>query len=171
MYPQVFADFTAFKAKYDDLSVLPTPAFFYGLQLGEEIEIEIDPGKILIIKLISIGEADTAGPAHPVLRTQRHAARVRGRSTIRSSPSAAASRVKGDPTNPAHACAPMPGMVTEVAVSIGQEVKAGDKLVVLEAMKMLTTVSAGADGTIAEVLVKKGDQVDSDDLLVRIKTA
>ena len=61
MYPQVFADFTAFKEKYDDLSGLPTPAFFYGLQIGEEIEIEIDPGKILIIKLISIGEADTAG--------------------------------------------------------------------------------------------------------------
>ena len=65
----------------------------------------------------------------------------------------------------------MPGMVTEVAVSTGQEVKAGDKLVILEAMKMLTTVSASADGTIAEILVKKGDRVDSDDLLVRIATA
>jgi pyruvate carboxylase len=62
----------------------------------------------------------------------------------------------------------MPGMVTEVAVSIGQEVKAGDKLVVLEAMKMLTTVSASADGVIGAVLVQKGEQVDSDDLLVRI---
>jgi pyruvate carboxylase len=82
-----------------------------------------------------------------------------------------ASRTKGDSNNPAHACAPMPGMVTEVAVSVGQEVKAGDKLVVLEAMKMLTTVSAGADGTIAEVLVTKGDRVESDDLLVRITTA
>jgi biotin carboxyl carrier protein len=65
----------------------------------------------------------------------------------------------------------MPGMVTEVAVSIGHEVKTGDKLVVLEAMKMLTTVSASADGVIESVLVAKGDQVDSDDLLVRIGTA
>jgi hypothetical protein len=63
----------------------------------------------------------------------------------------------------------MPGMVTEVAVSSGQPVKAGDKLVVLEAMKMLTTVSAGADGTVTEILVTKGDQVDSDDLLVKLK--
>jgi pyruvate carboxylase len=85
--------------------------------------------------------------------------------------SAAASRVKGDPSDPAHACAPMPGVVSEIAVSTGQEVKAGDKLVVLEAMKMLTTVSANADGTIAEVLVKKGDQVDSDDLLVKVEMA
>ncbi|MCX6845919.1 MAG: biotin/lipoyl-binding protein, partial [Verrucomicrobia bacterium] len=67
--------------------------------------------------------------------------------------------------------APMPGMVTEVAVSTGQAVKAGDKLVVLEAMKMLTTVSAVADGTIGEILVQKGDQVDSDDLLVKLVTA
>jgi pyruvate carboxylase len=77
-------------------------------------------------------------------------------------------REKGDPADPAHACAPMPGMVTEIAVSPGQEVKAGDKLVVLEAMKMLTTVSAPADGTVKNVLVAKGDAVDSDDLLVRL---
>ena len=65
----------------------------------------------------------------------------------------------------------MPGMVTEVAVCVGQAVKAGDKLMVLEAMKMLTTVSANADGTIAEVLVRKGDRVDSDDLLARLTEA
>jgi pyruvate carboxylase len=65
----------------------------------------------------------------------------------------------------------MPGMVTEVSVSPGQEVKAGDKLVILEAMKMLTTVSAGADGVVSEILVKKGDRVDSDDLLVKLTTA
>jgi pyruvate carboxylase len=82
-----------------------------------------------------------------------------------------ATRIKGESGNPAHAIAPMPGMVTEVAVSAGQEVRAGDKLVVLEAMKMLTTVSASADGTIAEVLVKKGEQVDSDDLLVKLDPA
>ena len=64
----------------------------------------------------------------------------------------------------------MPGMVTEVAVSVGQQVKAGDKLIILEAMKMLTTVSASSDGTISEVLVRKGDQVDSDDLLVKLTT-
>jgi len=165
MYPQVFAEFTSFRAKYDDLSGLPTPAFFYGLQLGEEIEIEIDPGKILIIKLISIGEADEHGnralffelngmPRESIVADNSLAATSK------------ASRRKGDPNNEHQACAPMPGMVTEVAVSVGQPVKAGDKLVVLEAMKMLTTVSANTDGTIAEILIKKGDQIDSDDLLV-----
>ncbi len=170
MYPQVFAGFTDFINQYDDLSVLPTPAFFYGLQPGEEIEVEIDPGKILIIKLISIGEADSAGR-----RTLFYELNGMPRESIVADKSlksaATASRAKGDSNNPAHACAPMPGMVTEVAVSTGQEVKAGDKLVVLEAMKMLTTVSASADGTIAEVLVKKGEQVDSDDLLMKLDPA
>jgi pyruvate carboxylase len=170
MYPQVFADFKAFRAKYDDLSSLPTSAFFYGLQIGEEIEVEIDPGKILIIKLISIGEADSAGR-----RALFYELNGMPRESVVLDNSlksvSKASRVKGEPGNPAQACAPMPGMVTEVAVSPGQEVKAGDKLIVLEAMKMLTTVSAAADGTVGEILVQKGDQVDSDDLLVKLAAA
>ena len=167
MYPQVFADFCAFRAKYDDLSGLPTPAFFYGLQNGEEIEIEIDTGKTLTIKLISVGEADSAGR-----RTLFYELNGMPRESMVADNSlksvSFASRPKGNPADPAHACAPMPGMVTEVAVSIGQAVKSGDKLMTLEAMKMLTTVSASADGVIAEILVKKGEQVDSDDLLVKI---
>lgn len=167
MYPQVFEDFMAFRAKYDDLSSLPTPAFFYGLQIGEEIEIEIDTGKILIIKLISIGEADSAGRRalfYELNGMPRES--IVADNSLKSTRTAA--RPKGEPGNPAQATAPMPGMVTEVAVTPGQVVKAGDKLVVLEAMKMLTTVSAGADGVLTEILVKKGDRVDSDDLLARL---
>jgi len=168
MYPQVFADFIAFRKKYDDLSSLPTSAFFYGLQIGEEIEVEIDPGKILIIKLISIGEPDSEGrrALFYELNGMPRESVVADKSLVSV---AKASRPKGDPSSAIQACAPMPGMVTEVAVSAGQEVKAGDKLIVLEAMKMLTTVSANADGIIKEILVKKGDQVDSDDLLVRLE--
>ncbi|MBX3742613.1 MAG: pyruvate carboxylase [Akkermansiaceae bacterium] len=168
MYPQVFSDFVAFRKKYDDLSGLPTSAFFYGLQIGEEIEVEIDPGKILIIKLISIGEPDSEGrrALFYELNGMPRESVVADKSLVSVSK---ASRPKGDPSSPVQACAPMPGMVTEVAVSAGQEVKAGDKLIVLEAMKMLTTVSANADGTVKEILVKKGDQVDSDDLLARLE--
>jgi pyruvate carboxylase len=167
MYPQVFADFSTFRATFDDLSGLPTPAFFYGLQVGEEIEVEIDPGKILIIKLISIGEPDEEGcralfyelngmPRESIVVDKSLTSQVK------------ASRQKGDPANPAHACAPMPGMVTDVVVSVGKAVKAGDKLLTLEAMKMLTTVSATTDGVVREVLVRKGDRVDSDDLLLKL---
>jgi len=167
MYPQVFADFTAFRTRYDDLSGLPTPAFFYGLQIGEEIEIEIDTGKILIIKLISIGEADSTGR-----RALFYELNGMPRESVVLDNSlksvSIAARQKGESGNPAHACAPMPGMVTEICVTPGEAVKAGDKLIILEAMKMLTTVSAGADGLVSEILVKKGERVDSDDLLARL---
>jgi len=167
MYPQVFAEFQSFRNKYDNLSGLPTPAFFYGLHIGEEIEIEIDPGKTLIIKLISIGEAD--GEGRRALFFELNGMPRESIVADKSLQSVSkAARAKGDPSDPAQACAPMPGMVTEVAVSPGHEVKEGDKLVVLEAMKMLTTVSASADGTVKDVLIKKGDQVDSDDLLVTL---
>ncbi|MBC7981433.1 MAG: pyruvate carboxylase [Armatimonadetes bacterium] len=168
MYPQVFEDFTLFRTKYDDLSKLPTPAFFYGLQVGEEIEVEIDPGKILIIKLISIGEPDLEAR-----RTLFYELNGMPRESIVVDKSLASTstpaRQKGDPDDPTQICAPMPGMVTEIAVSPGQEVKAGDKLILLEAMKMLTTVSASQDGVIKNVHIKKGLQVDSDDLLITLE--
>ena len=165
MYPAVYKEFQASRTRYDDLSKLPTPAFFYGLQIGEEIEVEIDPGKILIIKLISIGEADKEGE-----RTLFYELNGMPRESIVTDKSltstATAARRKGDPNDPSQVCAPLPGMVTEIAISPGTEVKAGDKLVVIEAMKMLTTVSAPVDGIVKEIVVKKGVQVDSDDLLV-----
>jgi pyruvate carboxylase len=170
MYPQVYKDFQATLAKYDDLSKLPTPAFFYGLQIGEEIEVEIDPGKILIIKLISIGEADNEGR-----RTLFYELNGMPRESVIVDKSlvgtATAARQKGDPSDPNQICAPLPGMITEIVVSPGTEVKAGDKLITLEAMKMLTTVSAQADGIIKEIIVKKGIQVDSDDLLILMETS
>ncbi len=104
-------------------------------------------------------------PPHPLLRTQRHAPRIHRRRQIPLH-HRHRRKQKGDPGNPSHVSAPLPGMVTEIAVSPGTEVKAGDKLVIIEAMKMLTTISAQADGTIKDILVKKGVQVDSDDLLV-----
>jgi pyruvate carboxylase len=165
MYPGVYKDFVASRAKYDDLSKLPTTAFFYGLQIGEEIEVEIDPGKILIIKLISIGEADSDGQ-----RTLFYELNGMPRESIVTdkalTSTATATRRKGDPNDPSQVCAPLPGMVTEIAISPGTEVKVGDKLVTIEAMKMLTTVSAPVDGIVKEILVKKGIQIDSDDLLV-----
>ncbi|MFM2196605.1 MAG: hypothetical protein RLZZ505_37 [Verrucomicrobiota bacterium] len=165
MYPAVYKEFQAVRERYDDLSKLPTTAFFYGLQIGEEIEVEIDPGKILIIKLISIGEADSDGQ-----RTLFYELNGMPRESIVTdkalTSTATATRRKGDPNDPSQVCAPLPGMVTEIAISPGTEVKAGDKLVVIEAMKMLTTVSAPVDGIVKEIVVKKGIQIDSDDLLV-----
>jgi len=168
MYPQVFADFEASRRRYDDLSGLPTPAFFYGLAVGEEIEVRIDVGKTLFIKLVSIGEPDKEGR-----RTLFYELNGMPRESVVDDKALASAagpaRRKGDPSDPKQACAPMPGMISEIAVSPGQEVVEGEKLVVLEAMKMLTTVSAVTAGTVKEVLVRKGDAVESDDLMLLLE--
>ncbi|MGC6464833.1 MAG: pyruvate carboxylase [Akkermansiaceae bacterium] len=167
MYPQVFADFHKTLSDFDRLTVLPTPAFFYGLQVGEEIHVDIGPGKTLFIKLISIGEADSEGR-----RTLFYELNGMPREAVvvdKELGTEAVANVKADPGNAKHVAAPLPGMVSEVAVKAGDEVKEGDKLVVLEAMKMLTTVSAPEDGTIADVSLAEGKPADTGDLLVTLK--
>ncbi|MGE9267178.1 MAG: pyruvate carboxylase subunit B, partial [Verrucomicrobiales bacterium] len=164
MYPQVFADFQKSLADYDRPTVLPTPAFFYGLQAGEEITVDIAPGKTLFIKLLSIGEADDEG--RRTLFYELNGMPREATVVDQSLGKEAASQVKADPSDPRQVASPLPGMINEVAVQPGDHVEEGDKLVVLEAMKMLTTVSAPLSGTIKEITLKKGQQADTGDLLL-----
>ena len=169
MYPQVFAEFEDFLGQYDRLTGLPTTAFFYGLTVGEEIAVEIDPGKTLFIKLIGQSKADESGNLSVFyeLNGMPREAQLVDKSKVTVE---AAVRQKGDSGDPLHAVAPIPGMVSEVSVRPGDTVNEGDPVVTLEAMKMLTTVSAGASGKVAEVLVAAGEKVEPDDLLVRLKS-
>ena len=167
MYPQVFSDYLDSLKSFDRLTVLPTPAFFYGLQIGEEVHVDIGPGKTLFIKLISIGEPDDEGR-----RTLFYELNGMPRECVvidKALGKESVANLKGEPGNNQHIIAPLPGMISEVAIKPGDEVKEGEKLVVLEAMKMLTTVSASADGVIDEILLKKGQAADTGDLLVIVK--
>ena len=168
MYPQVSADFDQFMTSYGEVSGLPTPAFFYGLSIGEEIEVQIDHGKLLFIKLIGIGEADDEGRRNVFyeLNGMPRESQILDKSLA---PKNAVTKAKGDAKDPLQVVAPMPGMVTDLAVGVGTRVKAGDPIISLEAMKMLTTISANIDGTVTEILVKKGDSVSTDDLLARLE--
>ncbi len=166
MYPEVHAEFAQHLQDYDNVSVLPTPAFFYGLELGEEISVDIEPGKTLIIKLITIGEPDKDGyrPVTFELNGRAREARILDTSIQAET----APRQKADPADPLQVGAPMPGVISSLNVSVGHKVEKGEKLAALEAMKMQTTLYAQADGTIAEILVGVGDSVDSKDLLIRL---
>lgn len=166
MYPQVFKDFIKSRKAHSDVSVLPTPTFFYGLKDKEEITIDLEAGKTLFIRLHNITEVDAAGqrtaifdlngyPRH-VQVDDKHAAKT----TV--------SRPKADPANANQIGAPMPGMVASLAVSVGHKVKAGDALLTLEAMKMFTTVTAPADGTIQDIHVEVGHTLESKDLMLTI---
>ena len=167
MYPQVFKDLVKYVNEYGHARVLPTPAFFYGLKPGEEISVEIQEGKILIIKLIYVSEPDEEG-----LRTLTFELNGRARECViadKSIKSEVKRRTKADSADKMQIGAPIPAMVSAVTATVGHKVKKGEKLIILEAMKMQTTVYALTDGIIDQVEVQAGDQVESKDLLVKLR--
>ena len=167
MYPQVFKEFQDFKKKYGDVSVLPTLAYFHGLEPGEEISITIEEGKTLFIKLLHVGEPDEKG-----IRSLTFELNGKARTTLvqdKSVKGDAKAKEKADPANDKHVGAPIPAIISSIATSVGKSVSKGDKIAVLEAMKMQTTIYASTDGTVDEILVQVGDSVESKDLIARLR--
>ncbi len=167
LYPKVFVDYVKAVDLYGDISVLDTPSFFYGMRLGEEIEVEIETGKTLIVKLVSIGQphADGTRVVYFELNGQSREVVIKDES-IKST---VATKVKGDPKNPNHLSATMPGTVIKVLVEKGEKVEKGDHLVITEAMKMETTVQAPFSGTIKDIYVTDGEAIQNGDLLIEIE--
>jgi pyruvate carboxylase len=164
MYPQVFEQFAAHLQRYGDTSVLPTPAFLYGMESGEEIAIDIEPGKTLIIKFLTVGEPHADGTRSVFFELNGQPREVTVADNALDSETTTAA--KADPANPKQVGASMPGMVILIAVQPGEKVARGQKLMTLEAMKMETTIAAESDGAVAAVHVATGNQVEAGDLLI-----
>ncbi|MBB3868024.1 pyruvate carboxylase [Parageobacillus toebii NBRC 107807] len=166
LYPKVFLEYAETVKKYGDISVLDTPTFLYGMRLGEEIEVEIEKGKTLIVKLVSIGQpqADGTRVVYFELNGQPREVIIRDESIK----SAVVERIKADRTNPNHIAATMPGTVVKVLVEKGEKVNKGDHLMITEAMKMETTVQAPFAGIIKDIYVKNGDAIQAGDLLIEL---
>ncbi|SOE16729.1 pyruvate carboxylase [Hoeflea halophila] len=165
MYPKVFTDFALASETYGPVSMLPTPAYFYGIPVGDELFVEIEKGKTLVVQNLAQGEPDDKGMVTVFFELNGQPRRVKVPDRAHGA-SGSAARRKAEAGNEAHVGAPMPGVVSTVAVAAGQEVTAGDVLVSIEAMKMETAIHAERNGVVAEVLVKAGDQIDAKDLLV-----
>jgi pyruvate carboxylase len=166
LYPEVFLKFDKFRQAHSDVSVLPTPAFFYGLKSGEELTVEIEAGKTLIIKFM------TASDPHPDgtrtlffdLNGQPREVNVRDKAlrvVERAHP-------KVDPAEPGHVGATTAGVITGIAVQANQTVERGVKLMTLEAMKMQSNIYAPIAGRVTKLLVGPGQSVEAKDLLVII---
>ncbi len=166
MYPKVFTDYATRHAEYGPVRTLPTKTFFYGMEPGEEIEAEIDPGVTLVIRLQAIGETNEEGEAKVFfeLNGQPRTVRIPNR---RIAPKTA-KRAKAELGNPNHIGAPMPGVVASVGAVVGQKVKQGDLLLTIEAMKMETGIHADRDAVVKAVNVTPGAQIDAKDLLVEL---
>ena len=166
MYPQVFLDYAEHRRQHGPVQVLPTDVFFYGMVSGQEIAVEIDPGKTLIVNYLAVAS-----------RTRRASARSSSSSTASPHSEGAGSglaapghtRRKTDESQPGQIGSPMPGMIVSVSASAGQQVQRGDRLFTIEAMKMETAVYAELDGTVEEVASPSGTRVDAHDLVLVIE--
>jgi pyruvate carboxylase len=164
LYPQVFREFAAHQQRYSDTSGLPTPVFLYGMQPSEEVAVDIEPGKTLIIRLLVVGEPHFDGRRTVFFELN---GQPRDVSVVdHSMEQPVLTHVKADPSDPSQVAAPMPGMVVAVAVNEGAKVARGQKLLTLEAMKMQTTIVAEYDGRVTRLLIAAGSQVETGDLLV-----
>jgi len=167
MYPQVWIDYAAERTRFGDVGLLPTSVFFYGMEPGAEISIDLERGKRLFVRYIACSDVHEDGTrtVFMELNGQPRSLRVPDRSQVPKRPP----QRKAQPDDPHQVGAPMPGTIATIAVSVGRKVDRGDVLVSLEAMKMETQVRAEIDGEVAEVLVTPGQQVDPKDLLVVLR--
>ncbi len=166
LYPKVFLEYRKAVEQYGDLSVLDTPTYLYGMRLGEEIEIEIEKGKTLIIKLLTVSQAlaDGTRVVYFELNGQSREVVIKDEN-IKST---VVSKVKADPKNSNHISATMPGTVIKVVVEKGEKVEKGDHLLITEAMKMETTVQAPFTGIVKDIYVRDGEAIQNGDLLIEL---
>ncbi|MDR0199745.1 MAG: pyruvate carboxylase [Streptococcaceae bacterium] len=166
MYPQVFLDYQKAKNEYGSVTLLDTPTFFYGMKVGEQIEVVLEKGKTLIIRLDEIGEPNAAGDR--VLFFNLNGQRREFVTHDLSVKTTVTARQKAETGNPNQLGATMPGSVLQVQVKVGDKVTKGQTLLVTEAMKMETSIQAPFDGEVTQVLVKAGDRIATHDLLVEL---
>ncbi len=167
MYPDVFLKFAKARSAYGNLEILPTPQFFYGLDRGQEITVDLEPGKTLVVKLLTVSDPHPDGTRTIFFELNGQPREVTvGDNSLRA---AVQTRPKADPSVPGQVGSPIPGAISGIAVETGEQVKKGDRLLVLEAMKMQSTVYSPVDGKLAKKLVNVGDKVEAKDLLLVIE--
>ncbi|MGK7378523.1 pyruvate carboxylase [Planococcus sp. 1R117A] len=167
LYPKVFEEYTATNQQFGNVSVLDTLTFLYGMRLGEEIEVEIEKGKTLMIKMVSIGEPQKDGhrTIYFELNGQPREVNIQDM-TVEAD---ALARPKADLKNESHIAATMPGTVLKVVAEVGAKVQRGEHLLVTEAMKMETTVQAPFNGIVKEIHVGANEGISTGDLLIEME--
>ncbi|MDR4886638.1 pyruvate carboxylase [Fredinandcohnia sp. QZ13] len=166
LYPKVFMDYQKTFEQFGNISMLDTPTFLYGMRLGEEIEVEIEQGKTLIVKLVSVGQAQPDGTRIVYFELNGQPREVIVKDT--NIKSTVVAKLKADRDNENHIGATMPGTVIKVLVEKGDKVNKGDHLMITEAMKMETTVQAPFTGVVKDIHVANGEAIQTGDLLLEL---
>ena len=169
MYPKVYTDYLTAVSKEGRLDLMGSDVFFHGLREGETCEVVLDKGKVLVIRLIEIHDADMEGYRDVDFEVNGSRRSVHIKDEAAAAVVSSASTRFADETNNMEVGANIPGNIVKVLVSVGEAVTEGQPIAVIEAMKMETNILAKADGTIEEILVKAGDQVKAGQLVATLK--
>jgi pyruvate carboxylase len=167
MYPDVFLRFARERQAWGDVDVLPTPQFYYGMERGADITVELEPGKALAIKFLTVGEPHPDGTRTVFFELNGQPREVTIRDKALDVKQDA--KPKADPKQPGQIGAPIPGLTSTIHVQLNQQVAKGDRLLVMEAMKMQSTVYSPVAGKVTQVLVSPGQHVEAKELLLVIE--
>ncbi|MGJ8733904.1 MAG: pyruvate carboxylase [Cellulophaga sp.] len=167
LYPKVFTDAYNNHVKYGNVMNIPTKNFFYGMEVGEEIIVELDRGKNVLVSLMLKGEPDENGNVSIFFKINGQLRNVMVKD--KAIKVVKAQNIKADKENDKEVGAPLQGLLSNVLVKKGEEVKKNQPLFVIEAMKMETTVTATAEGVVDKVHLSGGSLVNSDDLVLVLK--
>lgn len=167
IYPKVFADYMDRFHKFGDLSVLDTPTFFFGMKPGEEIRVNIEEGKMLLIRLDGVSKADGEGNRRIQFELNGMPREIKVHDKHMAD--AAVTSRKADKDIPGEIGATLSGSVVKLLVEKGSHVGKGEPVIVTEAMKMETTITSPADGIVSEIHVKPGMRIESGDLLMVVE--
>ena len=167
MYPKVFEDFMDHRKTYSDTSILSTELFFYGPLSDKEYSLAIDKGKSLIVRYLAKGEPNANGSSSVFfeLNGQPRTIEIVNKEFSKN----VVAKIKSEEGNPNHIGSPLPGQVAKIFVNEGAKVIKGDRVLVIEAMKMETTINAEKSGTIKKIHINSGENVETKDLLIEIE--
>ena len=167
MYPRVFIDYANHRRQFSDVSVIPTPTFFYGPDEDDEILLDIEKGKTLIVRRLAVGEANESGERNVFfeLNGQPRTISVKDKALL----SYTNQHPKADILDKSNLGSPLPGLIVSISISEGQKVKKGEVILTVESMKMETIIYSEIDGEIEKIYVNSGSRVETQDLLVKFK--
>ncbi|MDD2620506.1 MAG: pyruvate carboxylase subunit B, partial [Syntrophomonadaceae bacterium] len=169
LYPKVYEEYLEFKKTFGDLSRMNSLVFFNGISEGEVCEVEVDEGKIFIVKLINIGKIDKDGFRKIDFEVNGNPREITILDKVYKKGDITPSTIFAEPGNKNEIGASIPGTVAQILVKDGDMVKAGQSLIIIEAMKMETQVVAPISGKVLSVSVIQGQQVKNGELLVKIE--
>lgn len=169
LYPDVFEDYLKYIKENGDLSLMGSDIYFHGLREGETCEIKIAEGKTLIIKLLKVTRVNNEGFRTLIFEVNGNRREIKIKDRTAKTTAAADTLQMADPDNPLEIGSSIPGTVLKVLVQPGDEIKENDNLIIIEAMKMETIITATTSGTVKSVKVSEGQQVKSGELLIKLK--